>query len=216
MAECLEILDEAGIHYKIASTAPVFEISSIGSGGVNNQAMVMVAAAQISVAREALMKDARATIQLAPPPPDAYLATLDSAFLRNMLQEPDGWNFQDLAAAEWLLGARHEMIPEVAFAEPDAPPAEYRPVRAKWQVVLVAALLTGGIMGLFVGYSLTFSRQHGKDSPYHYDAFSRNFGLSILILTILAWGISISILIYSAIDPLGGTYYGPSYFYDED
>jgi hypothetical protein len=214
MEECLAVLQQHHIPYKLSSSAPVFEISSIGSGGVNNQAMVSVSEANLTAARTALLEDARATIQLVPPIPGDYLTTMDTPFLMKMALEPDGWSFHDLATAEWLLRERKAEIQEVLFPPADLPPADYPPVRAKWQVIVVSTLLTGGIMGAIVGWSLIFSRQHGKDSPYHYDQFSRGFGTVIFGLTILVWTVSISLIWATIINPLGGSHH-PSFYYHE-
>ena len=215
LEECLAVLDQEHIPYKLSSTAPVFEISSIGSGGVNNEAMVLVAESNLSAARSALLEDARATIRSVPPAPDDYLATMDTPFLTQLALEPQGWSFHDLAVAEWLLKERNAEVQEIQFPPVDLPPADYAPVRAKWQVILVCTLFTGGILGAVAGWSMTFSRQHGADSPYHYDSFSRVFGVVIFSLTILAWGICLS-LIWATIPDIYGDWPSPSSDYHEE
>lgn len=203
MEECLAVLKQAEIPFRIETTAPIFEISSIGSGGVNNEAIVLVPSDQLSHARSVMLEDARETIKITPPTADDYLATLDTPTLEQMLKEPEGWSFHDLAAAEFLLGQRGGSITQITFPDPTAPPKNYAPVRANWLVISFAVLVTGGVYGMIVAWSLIHSRQHGSDSPYHYDDFSRAFGYLIFALTIVAWGLCISLMWETIIHPQG-------------
>ena len=201
LEECLAVLAQNQIPYRIETTAPVFEVTSIGSAGANHEAILLVESSQLGNARQVLLEDARATIKLVPPEADDYLATLHTPDLQRMLQEPEGWSFHDLAAAETILQQRGAEVPPIPYREQNAPPKNYPPVRVKLPLVVFGGLVTGGIYGIIIALSLIFSRQHGSDSPHHYDEFSRRVGWGILILTLLAWSVSVSLIWDTIITP---------------
>lgn len=204
LEECLTVLVQHQIPYRIETTAPVFEVTSIGSAGANHEAILLVESSQLGNAQQVLLEDARATIKLVPPEADDYLATLHTPDLQRMLQEPEGWSFHDLAAAEALLQQRAAEVPPITYRDQSAPPKDYDPVRVRLPLVVFGALATGGIYGIVIALSLIFSRQHGSDSPYHYDEFSRRVGWVILILTLIAWSVSVSLIWNSIISPSFG------------
>lgn len=194
LENCLILLRSNGIAFRVESTAPIFDVMTIGHASTGGEAVVFVAQCQLAKARGIALADARESVQSIPPEESAYLATLDTGTLQKILEEADGWSFYDLAVAEYLLDKRGAEVPEVHFATEAADFKEHAPVRARWQIILIGALLTGGIMGIVIGFSLMISRQNGKDSPPHYDKFSRTFGLLIFILTLIAWTVCGSLL----------------------
>ncbi len=154
---------------------------------------------------DAYRKEGRRWLRLAvtahPPEGDAYLRTLGVRGYEQLLRAPEGWNFHDLAAAEYLLREQKRDVPDVQFAAVEMPIPNRPAVRANWKMIVLAVAFTGGIYGLIIGLSLVFSRQDGNGTPYHYDEFSRNLGVLIFTLTMLAWGVAISLMAASIINP---------------
>ena len=215
LEDCLTLLRSKGVLFRVESTAPIFDVMTIGHASTGGEAIVLVAQSQLAQAREIMLADGRESVQTVPPEADSYIATLDTETLQKMLEEADGWNFHDLATAEHWLGKRGAVIPQVRFAKDASAFKEYAPVRARWQVILLGALLTGGIMGVVIGLSLMNSKQNGDDSPPHYDRFSRIFGMVIFILTLIAWFVCTS-LIWSTVISLNGQRPTNPYHYYQD
>lgn len=103
---CCAVLDKAGIKYRLSSDVPAFDISAVGTGGVNGSMIVMVAPKLEVRARQALLEDARASIQNGLL--EDYPLSKDSSDeeLLAMLKEPLEWSAYDIAAAEYLLTQR--------------------------------------------------------------------------------------------------------------
>lgn len=108
-------LTESGIPCTVSSTAPAFDISSVGRGAVGEYLVVVQGEANELLARRAMLDGDRLVLK-AGVAEDHHLREFDSDGLREIVEFPREWSPYDVAAAEVLLTERGE-----AFD-----PAEYK------------------------------------------------------------------------------------------
>lgn len=103
--DCCDVLDQAGVTYRLSTDAPAFDYAAIG-GGAKGSVIVMVPASDEVKARTVLLDDARKVIQEHGLPDDYHLREFDDSELALVVHKPAEWAAFDVAAAEVLLRER--------------------------------------------------------------------------------------------------------------
>jgi len=194
---CAEILEEAGIPFRVSEDSLTPDISALQRGS-NATCQVSVPEAQYVPARLALLNEAREEVNEGVGP-DHPLALFPDEALLEVLQQPFEWNDFDIAVAERLLRKRGITPPVVSFERPAAsttvpasvdgsPPVGVPPLPGKrkgnWLFLIfgyVIATLSGtfavpsvivslgGMAGLIIGFNYALATETlYPQGPRHY------------------------------------------------
>lgn len=112
--DCCDVLDQAGVPYRLSTDAPAFDVSMVGGGAAKGSVIVMVAAADEVNARTAMLDDARKALA-GGVPDDYHLREFQDSELQLIVREPREWSCYDVAAAECLLRERGIAIAPPSF-----------------------------------------------------------------------------------------------------
>ena len=190
LANLKRVLDEAGIPYRLASTAPVFDIASIGSGH-EAQVIVSVERGDFRRARAALESDALSTDL----PADHHLRGFETFELEEILAKESEWSPFDVAHARRLLTERGIASQAVAKRK-EAWLEEMRKGKPApvWLLLLGwASALMGGVIGLAIGLSLCYMKENTPDGVFPtYNAGARENGAWMVVLAGIVLMVSIS------------------------
>ncbi|MBL9142417.1 MAG: hypothetical protein JNM99_01940 [Verrucomicrobiaceae bacterium] len=104
--DCCEVLDQAGVPYRLSTDVPAFDVSMVGGGAAKGSVIIMVAAADEVKARTALLEDARKALSSTEVPDDYHLREFADTELQLIVRQPREWSGYDVAAAECLLRER--------------------------------------------------------------------------------------------------------------
>ena len=160
--DCRAVLDAAGIKYRVSTDAPAFDISAVGTGGVNGSVIIMIAAADEVNARQKLLDDARLQVRDGVAA-DYHLQEWSNEDLLDTINEPLEWSAADVAAAEAILKQRG-----VSFQQPtyvlQEKEIESRAEKAKAFRQLNRSLIIQIAIGLTFAISLAvlFNREDSK------------------------------------------------------
>lgn len=188
------VLDSAAIPYRLASTAPTFDISTIGTGA-DPVVIISVRKADYPAARVAMEEDL-IRVDL---PDDHYLLTATDHELAEILGKPSEWSPFDVAHARRLAAQRGvdlELIESSKRQRLDmlkrGKPASKGLMFAGW---LFSAL--GGLFGIGIAWSICFMKEKTPEGEFHtYDARSRDLGKGMLFLGCLVLGLAVLLRIY--------------------
>lgn len=104
--DCCDVLDQAGVPYRLSTDVPAFDVSMVGGGAAKGSVIIMVASADEVKARGALLDDARRALATEAVPSDYHLREFEDSELQLIIREPREWSGYDVAAAECLLRER--------------------------------------------------------------------------------------------------------------
>ena len=190
MTATTDVLDAAGIPYRLASTTANFELASIGSGQVG-EVIISVRKEQHRAARAALEEEFL-KVEL---PADHFLHGATDEELIEVVGQEDDWSPFDVAHASRLIRERG-----IDFEKIERERIQYIEKLKKGKpaprVLIVAGwlfTLLGGLFGLGIAWSLcTMKEKTSYGTFFTYDAKSRAIGhkmrLVSIVLTLLWMG----------------------------
>ncbi len=205
LQHCCKVLDEAGVAYRVATDAPVFDLMTIG-GGPQSTAFVIVATAEEVPARQALLEAARSEIT-----DDVleghFFQGYSDADLLDVIEQPAEWSGENVAAAEKILSARqvsftpavYSPTPQHSGLEPllslgsDDPAAPPEPVlegqKNAAPIMIAAGYVFGAGWGLYsfiIGWVLFHSLERLPDGRrrYVYTPSSRTHGAWLMVYSV--------------------------------
>jgi hypothetical protein len=138
-------LTESGIPSTVSSTAPAFDISSVGRGAVGEYLVLVQGEDNEMRARESMLEGDRVVLQ-AGLSPDSYLREFDSADLHDILQHPREWSTYDVASAEMLLKERGEAFESAKYerlTDTSVEVVEKKKLQQYGQFILIAIICVG-------------------------------------------------------------------------
>ena len=143
--DCIAVLKQAGVPYRLSTDAAAFDYSAIGSGGAGARGsmLVMVAGADEIRACRALLAAARETVA-GGVAEDFYLRDYSDEELAEVVKLPREWSAYDVAAAEVLLRERSLPVPEPSYELTEQDQEERQEkveTIAKGKYILLVALL---------------------------------------------------------------------------
>ncbi|MES2921346.1 MAG: hypothetical protein V4819_07360 [Verrucomicrobiota bacterium] len=192
--EIKEILDAAGIPYRIGSNTSGFDITSIGSGS-DVQEIVSVRAGDYDAARAAMEKVYLGTDL----PEDHYLRDSSDDELAEVVGQASLWSAFDVAHARRLLEERGVEPTKIA-AKKDARLDQLRTGKqASGYLLFFGWLFTllGGLIGLGIAWSLCHLKERTPEGEFYtYDAASRGEGRPMLIVASSIVGIEVVLRIW--------------------
>lgn len=188
------VLDSAAIPYRLASTAPNFDISIIGTGA-DPEVIISVRKSDYPAARAAMEEDL-IRVDL---PDDHYLLTATDHELAEILGKPSEWSPFDVAHARRLAiqrGVDLDLIESLKRQRLEelkkGKPASRALMFAGW---LFSAL--GGFLGIGIAWSICFMKERTPEGEFHtYDARSRDLGKGMLFIGCLVLVLIILLRIY--------------------
>lgn len=104
--DCCDVLDQAGVPYRLSTDVPAFDVSMVGGGAAKGSVIIMVESPDEVKARGALLDDARRALANETVPSDYHLREFEDSELQLIVREPREWSGYDVAAAECLLRER--------------------------------------------------------------------------------------------------------------
>lgn len=177
LEDVTRILDEAGIHFRIDSTAPSVDLSKIGTGN-DAQMVVSVRDEDYDSARQALEADSL-RFEL---PEDHYLLTSTDDELAEIVAVPDEWSAFDVAHARRLMKERG-VTPTMVESKREVYRENLRTGKRASMYLIVGGWICcflGGFIGLGIAWSLCHMKEKTPDGEFYtYDDWSRRVGLSM-------------------------------------
>lgn len=180
-------LEAHGIPAKVVDDKPVFD-ASFANTHYEATALLQVAPADFTRARKVLEDFYQS--QLSHLDPDYYLFSFTDEELTNVIQHPDEWSPLDYALAKQLLAQRGKPV----TSEQEATIRQQRihtlakpeKMHLGWVIIGYCAALTGGILGLILGYVLIAAKKTLPNGQrvYVYTAKERQQGRIILLVTL--------------------------------
>lgn len=189
VAELKDILDAAGIPYRVGSDAPVVDISSIGTGNTA-QMIVSVAEKDYEAAREAMEQDSLKV----PLPANHYLLTSSDDELAEILAQPGEWSAYDVAHSRRLLRERGIDPATIAAKQEDrkAQAREGRPASNFLLAIGWIGAILGGYLGVAIGGALCYSKESTPDGVFYtFDSKSRAAGKWMFPIACITTGLGI-------------------------
>lgn len=104
--DCCDVLDQAGVPYRLSTDVPAFDVSMVGGGAAKGSVIIMVESPDEVKARGALLDDARRALANEAVPSNYHLREFEDSELQLIVREPREWSGYDVAAAECLLRER--------------------------------------------------------------------------------------------------------------
>lgn len=188
------VLDAAAIPYRLASTAPTFDISTIGTGA-DPEVIISVRQADYPAARAA-MEEEFLKVEL---PDDHYLVTSTDHELAEILGKPSEWSPFDVAHARLLAAQRGVDLELIESRKRQRLEELKRGKRASTGLMFAGWLFSalGGLVGIGIAWSICFMKEKTPEGEYHtYDARSRDLGKGMLFLGCLVLGLAVLLRLY--------------------
>ncbi|MCX6867181.1 MAG: hypothetical protein NTV46_13360 [Verrucomicrobia bacterium] len=197
--ELTQILNDAGIPHRVGSSAPIVDISTIGSGN-EAQVIVSVRAKDYDAARAAMEEDSL-QIEL---PMGHYLLTSSDDELAEIIAQANDWSAFDVAHARRLLNDRG--VEPSKIAEKKAERLNELRTGKKATMFLLCfgwlCVLLGGLVGLGIAWSLCYSKDMTPDGEFFtYDIKSREAGKPMLTCSCLMIVLYLFIGLYGFLNP---------------
>jgi hypothetical protein len=188
------VLDAAGIAYRLASTAPCFDLSSIGTGS-DPEVIISVRSVDYEAARTAMEEDFL-KVDL---PDDHYLLTSSDHELAEILGKPSEWSPFDVAHARRLALERGVDLEQIESQKRHrleklkrGKPASRKLLLAGW---IFSAL--GGFFGVGIAWSICYMKEKTPEGEFYtYDARSRDIGKGMLFFSILVLCLAALVKLY--------------------
>lgn len=189
-SEVSEVLTRAGIPFRMASTAPCFDITTIGGGGNEPEVIISVYKSDFHAARE-VMEEEFLNSEL---PEDHYLFSSSDDELAEMLGKPSEWSPMVVAHARKLAAERgidtesieRKKIERIRALE-YGKPASKTLLFLGWMFSLI-----GGAAGIGIALSIYCMKEKTPEGEYFtYDAKSRDIGKCMLLVSVLVLGLCI-------------------------
>lgn len=198
VAEVCAILDSAGIPYTTGSTAPNFDISTIGSG---NDAVVIISVRKHDfVAARSAMENEYLKYAL---PDDHYLKSFSNEELAEVLGKSSEWSPYDVAHARELAKAKGIDPAEIERLH-DEKMDQLRKGKPASPALLICGwvfTLLGGLIGLGIAWSICYMKEKTPDGDFHtYDEKSRQLAKPMLIIASIMLGVGIGFRLLFALE----------------
>ena len=191
-----EVLDVNGISYQVSNAGAVFDVTTIGSQPLNDY-LIKVTDSDLESARLALENHYTAKDL----PRDHFLRAATDEDILEILASPLDWDAFTVAHARSIAATR-AINPDAIKGKSEERIIEKREeikvgkAAPTWLLVLGwASALMGGLIGIGIGYSLSYMKEETPEGRFYtYDESSRRRGGQILILSVVMVVVWIAII----------------------
>lgn len=178
LARVTQILDAAGIAYRVSSPTAIFDIGKIGAGG-DAQVIVSVPRNLYEAARAALESECL-KIEL---PENHHLLTSTDEELVEIVAKASEWSAFDVAHARRLIGQRGIDFKKIEDKRAEHLGQLQQGRRAARTLIFFGWLFTffGGVIGVTIAWFLAYMKERTPDGDFFiYDEESRAIGRNML------------------------------------
>jgi hypothetical protein len=191
-----EVLDVNGIPYQVSNAGAVFDVTTIGSQPLNDY-LIKVTDSDLESARSALENHYTAKDL----PRDHFLRTATDEDIVEILASPLDWDAFTVAHARRIAATR-AINPDAIKGKREERIIEKREeikvgkAAPTWLLVLGwASALMGGLIGIGIGYSLSYMKEETPEGRFYtYNESSRRRGSQILFLSVVMVVVWIAII----------------------